>query len=563
MNKNNENKLKTKPSNDKLKKVTKMDSNKTIKEQKEEEDSLTLEQEKQYKEQISKLQKELELEKEKSQLKQIDPSIISSIKIEIANKNKEIKKYANINTKQRDQLEQLSQEIDNKLNKMNYKAVTRNIHSENKKINYLNSMGVYNHLKHNSLNNINNINNITPEQKTIDNSISAKEKQLKNIMSLIDILKKENENLKIKIENAKNTEQKFKLIDDKKDQEKQLITLNLDIKKKKLELKEHSRCPTIRNELLKKISMLKEEIVLAHEKYVEVQKKYDDLEYKNKLEQQGLLNSQQIKLNKFGNKTKTKFQKYIPPKQKPTKIVQEENIIDVPPRIGEIFTDKELNAMFNALDKNRTKYDALLKRFNVQNIYVDSLEARHKLDIKQKLDKINELDEQIEFMNIKKGEYNANIQIYKKQIAAAQEEKKNYKMKIDSVLEEISRKNKINSRKDNEIRLLQAQLTKFKKYLKNGEFDKIHNEPEIEIKGDEDDTDLEGTNDGMKDSTAKTGFYENKENNMNNVKVNNNNNNDANEEQEENDEYNSKNEEQDNGKEIFVSNEGTNTDAIM
>ena len=560
MDKNNENKSKTKSSNDKIRKIAKIESNKTIREQKEEDDSLTLEQENQYKEQISQLQKELEIEKEKSQSKQIDPSVISSIKIEIANKNKEIKKYANINTKQRDQLEQLSQEIDNKLNKMNYKAVTRNIQSENKKINYLNSISVYDHIKHNS---INNINNITQEQKTIDNSISAKEKQLKNIMSLIEILKKENENLKIKIENAKNTEQKFKLIDDKKDQEKQLANLNLDIKKKKLELKEHSRCPTIRNELLKKISMLKEEIVLAHEKLVEVQKKYDDLENKNKLEQQGLLNSQQIKLNKFGNKTKTKFQKYIPPKQKPTKIVQEENIIDVPPRIGEIFTDKELNAMFNALDKNRAKYDALLKRFNVQNIYVDSLEARHKLDIKQKLDKINELDEQIEFMNIKKGEYNANIQIYKKQIAAAQEEKKNYKMKIDSVLEEISRKNKINSRKDNEIRLLQAQLTKFKKYLKNGEFDKIHNEPEIEIKGDEDDTELEGSNDGVKDSTAKTGFYENKENNMNNVKVKNNNNNDTNEEQEENDEYNSKNEEQDNGKEIFVSNEGTNTDAIM
>ena len=559
MDKNSENKSKTKSSNDKIRKI-KIESNKTIREQKEEDDSLTLEQENKYKEQISQLQKELEIEKEKSQSKQIDPSLISSIKIEIANKNKEIKKYANINTKQRDQLEQLSQEIDNKLNKMNYKAVTRNIQSENKKINYLNSISVYNHIKHNS---INNINNITQEQKTIDNSISAKEKQLKNIMSLIEILKKENENLKIKIENAKNTEQKFKLIDDKKDQEKQLANLNLDIKKKKLELKEHSRCPTIRNELLKKISMLKEEIVLAHEKLVEVQKKYDDLENKNKLEQQGLLNSQQIKLNKFGNKTKTKFQKYIPPKQKPTKIVQEENIIDVPPRIGEIFTDKELNAMFNALDKNRAKYDALLKRFNVQNIYVDSLEARHKLDIKQKLDKINELDEQIEFMNIKKGEYNANIQIYKKQIAAAQEEKKNYKMKIDSVLEEISRKNKINSRKDNEIRLLQAQLTKFKKYLKNGEFDKIHNEPEIEIKGDDDDTELEGSNDGVKDSTAKTGFYENKENNMNNVKVKNNNNNDTNEEQEENDEYNSKNEEQDNGKEIFVSNEGTNTDAIM
>ena len=554
MDKNNENKSKTKSSNDKIRKIAKIESNKTIREQKEEDDSLTLEQENQYKEQISQLQKELEIEKEKSQSKQIDPSVISSIKIEIANKNKEIKKYANINTKQRDQLEQLSQEIDNKLNKMNYKAVTRNIQSENKKINYLNSISVYNHIKHNS---INNINNITQEQKTIDNSISAKEKQLKNIMSLIEILKKENENLKIKIENAKNTEQKFKLIDDKKDQEKQLANLNLDIKKKKLELKEHSRCPTIKTELLKKISMLKEEIVLAHEKLVEMQKKYDNLENKNKLEQQGLLNSQPIKLSKFGNKTK--FQKYIVPKQKPAKIVQEENTIDVPPRIGEIFTDKELNAMFNALDKNRVKYDALLKRFNVQNIYVDSLEARHKLDIKQKLDKINELDEQIEFMSIKKGEYNANIQLYKKQISAAQEEKKNYKMKIDSVLEEISRKNKINSRKDNEIRLLQAQLIKFKKYLKNGEFDKIHNEPEIEIKGDEDDTELEGSNEGIKESTAKTGFYENKENNINNVKVENNNN-ETNEEQEEDEDNNSKDEEQDNGKEVFVSNEGTNTE---
>ena len=553
MDKNNDNKSKSKVSNDKLRKI-KAGTNNTIRELNNEDDSLTMEQENQYKEQITQLQKELEIEKEKSQSKQIDPSLISSLKNEIANKNKEIKKYANINTKQRDQLEQLSQEIDNKLNKINYKAVTRNFQSENKKINYLNT-GVYNHFKHNSVNNSN------TEQKTIDNSISAKEKQLKNIMSLIEILKKENENLKIKIENAKNTEQKFKLIDDKKDQEKQLINLNFDIKKKKMELKEHSRCPTIKAELLKKISMLKEEIVLAHEKLVEVQKKYDELENKNKLEQQGLFNSKGEKLNKFGNKTKTKFQKYVVPKQKPAKVIQEESIIDVPPKIGEIFTDKELNAMFNALDKNRTKYDALLKRFNVQNIYVDSLEARHKLDIKQKLDKINELDEQIEFMSIKKGEYNANIQIYKKQILAAQEEKKNYKTKIDAVLEEISKKNKINSRKDNEIKQLQAQLAKFKKYLKNGEFDKIHNEPEIEIKGDEDDTENEGSNEAPVESTAKTGFYDNKENNLNNIKVKNNN--ETNEEQEENDDNNPKDDDTDNNKEVIVGDAGTNTDALV
>ena len=516
-----ENNTKSKITNEKSSKSLKQDSQKTIQEQNNE-DSMTLEQENQYKERILQLQKELELEKEKAQAKQIDPSVIASLKKEITAKNKEIKKYANINTKQRDQLEQLSQEIDNKLSKMNFKAVTRNFQSESKKINYLNSGGI-----NNSKHNYNLKKNLNQEQETIDNNISSKEKQLKNIMSLIEILKKENEDLKVKIDIVKNAEQKFKLIDDKKEQEKQLNLLNLDIKKKKMELKEHSRCAAIREELIKKISITKEEVVIAHNKMMETQRKYDELENKIKLEQS---NPQGTKLYKLGSKTKNKLQKYLVPK-------------------------------FIALDKNRVKYDALLKRFNVQNIYVDSLEARHKLDIKQKLDKINQLDEQIEFMSVKKGEYNANIQTYKKQITAAQEEKKNFKLKIDNIMEEIAKKNRINSRKDNEIALLQAQLNKFKKYLKNGEFDKINNEPDIEIKGDEESSDLTGVNEGIGDSTAKTGFYENKENNLNNVKVNNENKNDKGENTDNNEEKekNDNNEDNENNL-ILVNDEGTNTD---
>ena len=111
---------------------------------------------------------------------------------------------------------------------MNYKIVTRNIQNETKKINEIK-------LKKNF-----------SEQEMVDNNISAKEKQLKNIMSLIEILQKENETLKIKIDNAKNTEQKFKLIDGQKEQEKQLTILNNDIKQKRMQLKEHSKCFTIK-----------------------------------------------------------------------------------------------------------------------------------------------------------------------------------------------------------------------------------------------------------------------------------------------------------------------------
>lgn len=470
--------------------------------EKESNESMTIEQENEFKKRISQLQKDLEKEKEKAQSKQNDPNVIINLKNEINSKNKEIKKYAVINTKQRDQLEKLSQEIDEKLSKMNYKAVTRNIQNENKKINETKFKKNYS------------------EQKIVENNISAKEKQLKNIMTLIDILQKENEKLKIKIENAKNTEQKFKLIDEQKEQEKQLTLLNNDIKQKKLELKEHSKCFAIKTELLRKISLIKDEITINHEKLTEVQKKYEELENKYKSEQNKSKPTSSSRDNKFGSKSKTKLQKYIVPKQKPTNVLSEDDMVTVPPKISEIFTEKELKAMLIALDKNKTKYEALLRRFNVQNTYVDSLETKHKLDIKQKLNKINELDEQIEFMNVKKGEYNANIQLFKKQIGEAQEEKKIYKMKINKMIEEISKKNRINSRKDREIKLLGAQLVKFKKYLKSGNLEKIQNEPDIEILGDEDSSEISRQNDGDTDLTEKTGFDENNDNNINNVKLN-------------------------------------------
>ena len=112
--------------------------------------------------------------------------------------------------------------------------------------------------------------------------------------------------------------------------------------------------------------------------------------------------------------------------------------------------------------------------------------------------------------------------------------------------------------------MLQAQLTKFKKYLKSGELEKIQNESEIELKGDEESSDIMGSNEGGINSTAKTGFYENKENDINNIKVNKEYKDDKNEE-----DTNEKNEEgsgsgsgdhsKNEGDNALINNEGTNT----
>ena len=119
--------------NNKMSRVQKKDSQNASSE-KENSKTLSSSKEKEYEEKISQLEKELQKEREKSQSKQNDPNILANLKKEIDEKNQEIKNYVTINTKQRDQLETLSHEIDYKLNKMNYKAVTRSLQNERKKI---------------------------------------------------------------------------------------------------------------------------------------------------------------------------------------------------------------------------------------------------------------------------------------------------------------------------------------------------------------------------------------------------------------------------------------------
>ena len=86
-------------------------------------------------------------------------------------------------------------------------------------------------------------------------------------------------------------------------------------------------------------------------------------------------------------------------------------------------------------------------------------------------------------------------------------------MKINNIFEEISRKNRINLKKDRDIKKLDEQLVKIKKYLKCGDLEKIQNEPDIEILGDEESSKNSGQIDGETQLTEKTGFFDNNENN--------------------------------------------------
>ena len=159
----------------------------------------------------------------------------------------------------------------------------------------------------------------------------------------------------------------------------------------------------------------------------------------------------------------------------------EEEIIDIPYQISENFNEKELKAIFIGLDKNNSKFKNLLKEFTIQKKTVSILETKHKLDIKEKLNKINDIDEQVEYLNMKKRENDVYIELYQNLINKFNEKKKLYSYQIDELNHQIKEKMKINERKEKEINSLGEQLIKLKQIIKSGDYKSMKDLPEIEI----------------------------------------------------------------------------------
>ena len=161
--------------------------------------------------------------------------------------------------------------------------------------------------------------------------------------------------------------------------------------------------------------------------------------------------------------------------------MMEEEMISILPNLNDIFTTKELKAILIGVNKNKSEFNNLLRKFNIQNSYADSISTKHKLDIKKKINRINELDEQIEFLSLKRGETEVDVKLYKSQINEVAEIKRIYSMKVNKLNAQVEEKKEVLERKNEEIKILRNQLLKLKKLFKKGDMKSIKNELEIEV----------------------------------------------------------------------------------
>ena len=338
------------------------------------------EREKHYKEKIEKLENDLDKERNIFQVDNKNSEIITNIKNEILSKEKEIQEIIEKNNKQKEQLELISHEIDIKLKKL---SDTTHIVQIKKKEDSLN----------------------------LDDDIKVKEKQINNINNLIDILQIENDKLKMKLDfityNNGNNGEKYKIIE----LDKKILSLNQDIKQKKMIVQEHNKCLSIKNQILKKISLIQKEIFSEKEKNNKFKRKLSSTESKYILIKQDYENKFKNQYNSGRNKT--------------SKI-----IFNNDDNNKNYFSQNELNAIFGAVGGNQNLFKNILKKLNI---------------------------------NENKIEENNKSKFLENQIEIFQKKQKNNIIKNNQLIEEIHEIEKKNNNKNQEIDKLKKELENLKK----------------------------------------------------------------------------------------------------
>ena len=139
------------------------------------------------------------------------------------------------------------------------------------------------------------------------------------------------------------------------------------------------------------------------------------------------------------------------------------------PRI-KYLSQKELNYIFIALNKDKNEYDNLLKKFIIYEINLKSKESSYKHNIKEKKYIKSELDEKLNYLQIKNGEniiqkdiLNSQYNELKVNNASINNKFNNLNNQIKSVSDEIKEK-------DKNIKLLTRQLKTLRDLINNSNY---------------------------------------------------------------------------------------------
>ena len=98
-----------------------------------------------------------------------------------------------------------------------------------------------------------------------------------------------------------------------------------------------------------------------------------------------------------------------------------------------LFTSQEKEMIEHLFEKDKEKFDVFIRKVNILEGSRVSLTVKHKLEIKKLMEKVDDLTEQIEYLNLKNKESESRIKILQCQVNEYKTEQKTYQKKLNEM----------------------------------------------------------------------------------------------------------------------------------
>ena len=262
-------------------------------------------------------------------------------------------------------------------------------------------------------------------------AIKLLESQLKNALQLVEILTKDNNMLKDKFTKGLDYQARYQLADKSKENDTTIITLNMEIKKLRRQLEEHAKCIKQKDEYEKNIRLTREDLRMANLRNEEIKTKIkleEDLYNVNKQKKGQSKSTSKRELK--GAKTRRPIRIIIDAKTE-TSIEQGKCY----------FSKREQEYLLDAFDGDISELNKYYKKISILHIYSQSKESKQKYEMKSYLSKLNDMDEQIEYLTQKNKDTSSKNHLLETQISDYKADKAAYIRKIEEINKSISAMN--------------------------------------------------------------------------------------------------------------------------
>ena len=437
------------------------------------------------------LKKEKELKKENEEInnslifeRNMNLETINRLKEDMKIKDNNLKKISKTNEMLTANLKKLSEQVNNLFNQLTkQKQFIKKLNQEPK----------------------------SKEEKSFEEQLKMKDIQIKSTQNLIEVLSKENKDLKEKLEKYGDYNSKIELLDSVRYKDSENLKLIQEIKDLKTQLEEHKKCEIKNNNNIKIINDFTNKISKYKEKFDKLKIECENLkeklnekqninpnktiQYKTYNLNKNYKNNNGVSNNYINNIYKKGFQKNLQyslynkrnlsPTLKSKKLNPSKSTNDIKRSTYSLFSENEKKAI-STLFNNQDELNNFNKKISILESYKNSNNNLLKSNIRKLNSELSNKEEQIQYLQSKNKENELRLVVSINRINEGKVINMNLKKKIneqkeiiENALKDIQIKKEENNNMYNELRKLKLDL-KDSERLKSSSYSELRKNKELD-----------------------------------------------------------------------------------